>query len=203
MSAQRPPLWSRLYVRLRRLIVPFGVIEGCIPRKCTVVDIGCGFGVFANFVASRSGHRDVVGIDLAGKRISAAKKNYGGTPNLSFVCADITRTDIPKADVITLVDVLHHVPSRERQQDLLGSCFAALSGGGAIIVKDVDTRPRWKYCWNRVHDYVMTGGGPVLYLGRDDVRAALARAGFRMERVLQIGNYPYAHVLYVGRKGPA
>lgn len=196
-----------LYDRLRRLIIPFELVEGHVPPDCRLVDVGCGFGTFASFVAAKSSRRSVLGMDLSSKRISAAKERYAGMQNLDFSCADITCTEIPNADIITLIDVLHHIPVRELQASLLKSCFEALSAGGTILVKDVDTKPRWKYWWNYIHDYVMTRGEPVLYLRRDDLRDSLAKVGFSITDVMEIKNYPYAHVLYVGRKpkteGPA
>ena len=48
----------------------------------------------------------------------------------------------------------------------------------------------------------MTKGGPVLCQSQDDVKAALAKAGFKTEKVLEVKNYPYAHILYVGKKRP-
>lgn len=200
LSQQKLSISSRLYIKLRPLIVPFELIENHIPKKCTVVDVGCGFGIFANFIALKSKHRIVIGMELIEKRISIAKKIYQNTPNLNFICGDITSTQIPKTDIITLVDVLHHIPILEQQENLLKSCFSVLSDNGIIIIKDVDTKPKWKYYWNYLHDYIMTKGESVLYQNQNNVKILLAKAGFKVEKVLEIKNYPYAHILYIGKK---
>jgi len=194
------PIFAKIYLQLRPMIIPFEQIEKQVPNEGNVVDVGCGFGIFANFLASRSKNRKVTGIDLNKKRIDLAKTIYGHLPNLNFFCGDITDTQIPPADVITVVDVLHHIPSNDLQKKLLKSFYSVLSEGGRLIVKDVDTKPFWKYLFNLIHDYLMTKGEPVLYQDQKTIKNLLKEAGFKLEKIFEIKKYPYAHVLYIGTK---
>jgi len=199
-SSNKLPMFAKLYLKLRPLIVPFGNVEKYVPKKGNVVDIGCGYGIFANYLALQSTNRNVVGIDLNEKRISLANKIYSNLPNLNFICGDITNIQIPSTDVITVIDVLHHIPTADLQVKFLNSCYAALSNGGKLIVKDVDTRPMWKYLFNFIHDFLMTRGEPVLYQDQKTVNKFLNQIGFKVEKILKIRNYPYAHILYVANK---
>jgi len=194
------PLSARLYLKLRPLIIPFELIEDHVPQKGTIVDVGCGFGIFANYLALKSKKRKVIGIDLVEKRISLANKTYGNISNLSFFCGDITDTKIPSADVITAVDVFHHIPTLELQTKLLKSCFSVLSENGKLIIKDLDTKPLWKHWWNWIHDYLMTGGEQVFYQDQNMFKNLLEKTGFHLEKKMNIKNYPYAHVLFIAKK---
>jgi len=194
------PISAKVYLKLRPLIIPFEKIEKHVSKKGTIVDLGCGFGIFANFLATQSSDREVIGIDLNGKRILVANKIFGHLSNLNFICSNITDTKIPKTDTITAVDVLHHIPSLELQTKLLRECHYVLSEGGRLILKDLDTKPRWKYVWNRIHDYIMTGGEPVLYQNQNGIEKLLNKTGFKLEKKIGISGYPYAHIIYVARK---
>jgi len=193
-------LFARIYVKFRGLIIPFERIEQHVPKNGNIVDIGCGYGIFANYLASQSKKRKVIGIDLVQERISTANKIYGHLSNLNFICKDITDAQLPKTDVITVIDVLHHIPSEDLQNQLLKSCNTVLSKDGKLILKDLDTKPRWKYLFNYVHDYIMTKGAPVLYQDQDKIKNLLKNSGFELEKVINIPNYPYAHILYIAKK---
>jgi len=199
-SKNKIPLFVRLYLKLRRLIIPFELIEKYVPKNGTVVDIGCGYGIFANYLALKSTNRNVVGIDLIQKRISIAKKIYGQSTNLNFFCSNITDTQLPKADVITAIDVLHHIPSHDLQNKLLKSCYSVLKEGGKLILKDLDKKPKWKYLFNYIHDYLMTRGDPVLYQDESSIKNLLKNSGFKIEKTIKIQNYPYSHILFLAQK---
>jgi len=194
------PLSVRLYLRLRCLIIPFEMIEQHVPKKGTIVDIGCGYGIFGNYLALKSKNRNVIGIDLVQKRISIANEIFGELSNLNFFCSDITDTQLPKADTITAIDVLHHIPSEKLQNKLLRSCHSVLNEGGKLILKDLDTKPRWKYLFNFVHDYLLTKGEAVLYQDQNNIKNLLKNAGFKLEKIIKIQNYPYAHILFLAQK---
>ena len=195
------PLLTRLYISLRWLICPFDLVEKHVPKNGTVLDIGCGFGIFSHYLATQSKERKIIGIDLVEHRIEQANKLVTQLQNLSFVCADILDHRLPSADAITMIDVLHHIPSMELQNKLLKDCFLCLKENGKMIIKDVNKYPRWKYWWNYIHDYVMTKGQPVLYQDEKNIINLLKKNGFHLKYSEIIDGYPYAHVIYVAAKG--
>ena len=199
-SKMKLPISVKLYMWLRPLVIPFELIESYVPKKGSIVDVGCGYGIFANYLATNSKERQVIGIDLNEKRISRAKKFFAYLNNLNFSCNDITDTKIPNADIITAVDVLHHIPTLALQTQLLKSCNSVLSKNGKLILKDLDTKPRWKYFFNYLHDYVMTRGDSVLYQDKNSVITLLKKTGFEVEKIVDIKKYPYAHILYIAKK---
>jgi 2-polyprenyl-6-hydroxyphenyl methylase/3-demethylubiquinone-9 3-methyltransferase len=187
-------------MNMRPLIIPFDLIEEYVPKNGFVVDVGCGYGIFANYLATSSKEREIIGIDLNKKRISTANKIFAQSPNLNFMHADITGAKIPNADIITAIDVLHHIPTLELQTQLLKSCFSVLSKNGKLIVKDVDTKPKWKHLIARFNDYVMAHGDLVLFQDKHSVTNLLKKTGFEIEKIVNIKKYPYAHILYIAKK---
>ena len=83
--------------------------------------------------------------------------------------------EIPKAYAVTAIYVLHHIASKEQQKKLLASFFSNLTDNGVIIIKDLDTKPTWKYYWNYIHDFIMTKGEPVLYRSSNEMKNILLK----------------------------
>ena len=59
-----------------------------IPAGGTVLDYGCGFGLFTSLVAKKS--LSISGIDKSSNEISIAKKLFAAQRNLKFSNQDIT-----------------------------------------------------------------------------------------------------------------
>ena len=193
-------IFTKIYNKLRPLIIPISLIEKFVPENGMIIDIGCGYGTFASYLAKKSENRNVIGIDISEKRIEQANKLYQDLSNLKFICKDINDADIPKANAITAIDIIHHIPTLELQTKLLESCFSVLQDKGKIIIKDVDKKPLWKYWWNWIHDFIMTKGEPVLYQDQKPIKKLLEGIGFKLEHFEEIRGYPYAHVLYIAKK---
>ena len=82
-----------------------------------VLDLGCGIGITTEHIVGL-GAKKVVGVDLSSKLISFAKKSV---PQAKFIEKDITKIELNKTfDVITLVDVIEHIPE-ERYEDLFAT----------------------------------------------------------------------------------
>jgi 2-polyprenyl-6-hydroxyphenyl methylase/3-demethylubiquinone-9 3-methyltransferase len=199
-NTKNMPFSAKVFFMLRPLIIPFEIIEKYVPKEGIIVDIGCGYGVFANHMSKKSKNRKVIGIDLNEKRIEAASKIFQNEGNLEFICSDITNSKIPKADVITAIDILHHIPNKENQEKLLKSCYFVLKNEGVLILKDLDIKPLWKFYWNKFHDFVITKGEPVLYNSKEEILELLEKSGFAIEKFEIFKGYPYAHVLFIGKK---
>lgn len=56
------------------------------PQKISVLDVGCGFGDFYDYLAKNKFNADYAGFDIAPKIIDMAKKKY---PNTKFAVKDI------------------------------------------------------------------------------------------------------------------
>jgi hypothetical protein len=110
-----------------------------IPAGKFLVDLGTGLGMLPLALAERDGDFHALGIEWD------AAKAHGGCfatqrfPGLEIRCGDIWKEQLPRCDVITLIDVLHYHPV-ERQRELLARAAAALGTGGELFIREVDAR---------------------------------------------------------------
>jgi 2-polyprenyl-3-methyl-5-hydroxy-6-metoxy-1,4-benzoquinol methylase len=200
------PRGARLYGRLRFRFIPpsfLDAIEQHLPERGTVLDVGCGYGMFALYFAQRRPLCTVVATDVDERRIALARKAAAAQDirNVQFTVEDLTKS-APTGSVRAAycVDVLHHL-SREAGDSLLSAVHACLEPNGVLILKDVSTRPRPLLYWAYVHDSIMYPGAPVCYRHAEVWRTLLRDVGFQPPHVYPIGNLtPYAHFLLVARK---
>lgn len=198
---------ANLYLRLKLTICPLLEVETYVPAVGRVVDLGCGNGLFASLLLLGSEARRVTGYDLdpSKLRTAARLKRDNGWQRAEFHEADIVRTDIPPADVITLIDVLYLIP-RSDQETVLRRCARALPPGGTLIVKEMDTRPRWKYAWNYFQETVsvrlvgFTLGKKFFFRPREEFETLLRSLGFSVDTVRLDRRQVHPHILYVCRK---
>lgn len=111
------------FVHNRRVRVLSEQIAALLPPGGTVLDVGCGDGLLASLVQARRPDVSISGIDVlvrSGSHIPVRRFDGARIP-----CAD------KSVDVVTLVDVLHHV---EDPMTLLRE--AARTASAAIVVKD-------------------------------------------------------------------
>lgn len=153
-----PNLRVRLYNWLRLIIFPINwLVEVVGPLEGTVVCVGCGYGIIETILAIKNSQANFVASDVNAGRIVLAQSATKHVDNISFRVGDATRFryDSP-VDAACLIDLLHHL-KEGNQVNLLDKIWRIVRPGGKIIIKDVDTSPRWKYYWNHLHDRLMAG----------------------------------------------
>lgn len=133
------------YLRIKlRLENYYQVFEDLIPKRATIVDLGCGYGFLPYCLQFLSDERYITAIDYDEEKIAVANNGYLKSPRLNFVLGDITKADFPLADVIIIADVLHYLPE-DVQFQLIEKCFGRLLPGGQIIIRDGDSDQKGKH----------------------------------------------------------
>ena len=118
----------------RTLIADLGLPEGS-----RGLDVGCGVGLFALWLAEAIGPRGrVVAIEPSRERVEAARAFVGhgaSASRLEFREGDATKLDAPDAsfDWVWCGDVLHHIQGTGRA---LGEFARVVRPGGRIVVKE-------------------------------------------------------------------
>lgn len=134
--------WKSLFVRIRFWDAPFRKVEKLVPKKGTIVELGCGEGLFSNFLGLSSAKRKIIGIEIDKNRVGQASH---GLKNVFFKRGDVTKVKIPGADCIVLFHLLHHLNSFGDQEKVIEKCVKSLRKGGKIIIVEVDDKPFLKY----------------------------------------------------------
>jgi 2-polyprenyl-6-hydroxyphenyl methylase/3-demethylubiquinone-9 3-methyltransferase len=188
--------WIRFGILRQRFLDEIGQY---LPDEGTVLDIGCGFGLFSLYYAATGSRRLLRGIDLNPRRVAMARRAAGrlDLPNAVYETADARdfKGDGEVAGAY-MMDIVHHIPP-ESVPALLQQLRRSLAPGAPLLVKDVDSRPALKRWFTWALDKAMAPGTPVHYWSADALAEALEAAGFRVRRHLMVDLLPYPHVLYV------
>jgi len=189
----------KIYAKLRWALCHFKKIESLIPEKAYVVDVGCGFGLLANYVAVMSEHRRVLGIDFSTRRIQIAKKTVGTRQNIDFVTGDVKNLCLSECAVVVMTDFLHHI-SFDYQLRLLREVNSKLKIGGKLIVKDINAGRRWKYFGHLLLDTFLNVGKPLFFRNKKSWETLLEQTGFTVTQVYSIDNFYFPDIIFVCEK---
>ena len=195
------PLGVRVHTALRVWTAPLEQVVAMIPRQGRLLEVGCGHGLICNEVALRDPGAHVLGIDLDESKIRAAKATVSGRANIEFrlgVLAEIEETDF---NTVALVDMLYLV-TKDEWPEFLRTCFRKLKPGGTLVLKEIGTKPRWKFERLKVQEYVstrlirITKGESVHFESAQELRARLVGTGFSNVTLQELdAGYASPHIL--------
>lgn len=148
----------RFMQRYRSYICPLHEVISEVPEQSRVLDVGCGNGLLLNLLAHLGRIRQGHGFDLSVPAIEVASQvalKHPADRTITFESRSVNQ-GIPRLgfEVVTVVDVLHHIPDAYKQPFVADLCDA-VPQGGRLIIKDMVCKPRWRAAANRLHDLVM------------------------------------------------
>ena len=195
------PRLTRFTTRHREAICPFDPIVDCIPAGSSVLDIGCGAGLLLVRLALEQRIARGCGLDIRPRPIAiareASRRLHDAHPQASPLRFE--QAGSPEAagdepfDVVTLIDVMHHVPPAG-QEAFFRAAAARVAPGGRLVYKDMARRPVWQALANRLHDLVLARQW-IHYRPIADVRLWAQRAGLAIRRDVSYSRLAYAHEL--------
>jgi 2-polyprenyl-3-methyl-5-hydroxy-6-metoxy-1,4-benzoquinol methylase len=201
------PRGARLHVRGRWRSCPFVEVEQLVPTRGRVLDLGCGHGVFSLYLGLTSPDRAVTGVDVDIDKVRVGRDAVGraGVVNVELRAVEPGWRVTGEWDAITVVDVLYLLgPDEARAQ--LEAAARALAPGGVVVVKEIDTAPRWKYELARVQELVatkvvrITEGDRVTFVPPAEIAEVLTREGLRVEHRPVHRRRLHPHHVVVGRR---
>lgn len=148
----------RVWFRLRPQAIPFGwtwllenplrqiyrtperTAEQCGIRPTdTVLEIGCGSGLFTRALASRCAK--LISQDLEPRYLDEARAKTADLKHVEFLVCDARNLELQQvADVIVLISVLPEIPEPVQA---LEACVRALKPGGHIIISQELFEPEY------------------------------------------------------------
>ena len=88
------------------------LLQKGLKKNHQILEIGCGIGTLTGLISKylkHSGH--ITAIDISDENIRIAKKKYGSSKNIEWICSNIlVFNSSNKFDFIVLPDVLEHIP---------------------------------------------------------------------------------------------
>lgn len=151
-------LVNKLKISYRPYICPFDELLEKIPIGASVYDMGCGSGMFLMLVSEYRKPAKLGGAEVSLALIENARallRGFTGPIQLSVFDGQNIPPEISEYDVITLIDVLHHVPVLYQEKFLRDIC-TKLKNGATLIIKDIDAKSPLHY-FNKMHDLLLAG----------------------------------------------
>ncbi len=199
------PLLLRLLQTYRPYICPFESVLKQIPPGSTVLDVGCGGGLLLALLASTGRTSRAVGFDsaLPAIQIAQAAADRNGLHQCRFIHLDVAApwpAEPPTFDAVTIIDVLHHVPTAAQRQ-VIATAAGRVGPGGRLVYKDMCRRPWWRAWANRLHDLLLARQW-IAYCPIEDVERWASEAGLKLIHRADLNRWWYGHELRVFQREP-
>ena len=197
------PTVTRMLQSLRPYICPFEDLIGHVPAGSRVLDIGCGTGLFLGLLWRAGRLCEGVGCDVNERSLQVAKTSLvvpaGEPTSLRFErCHDVNSWPGGTFDVVSMVDVIHHVAVQE-QECFIRQAATRVRPGGLLLYKDMVSEPAWRAWANRLHDLIMARQW-INYMRLDAVERVARDAGMVAVARGRANRYWYGHEYLVLRK---
>jgi len=190
---------DKTYVSLRWKLCPFEKIESYLPKSGLILDLGCGYGLLANFLILKFDKRRVIGIDDSKTRLNIAKKTIRGRKNIEFIKKNICNFNLPVCQGAVISDFLHHLPEKV-SAELLKKIYRSLDKKGRFILQEVDRKPCWKYLTTLTIDRILNPGQKLNYQPAKYWQKLLKEVGFNVKIIPAHKGLPLADVIFICKK---
>ncbi len=144
--------WKNKFSKIRFWDAPYIEVEKIVPVKGNITELGCGEGIFSNFMALSSPQRKITGIEIDRQRVSEANR---GLTNTTFKYGDATMVKIQASDAVVMFHLLHHLKSKKDQEKVIKKAVHALKKNGKLIIVEVDIKPNIKYAISWFTDHFL------------------------------------------------
>lgn len=152
-----PPLW-RLLQHWRPAIAPFHVLMDEVPQGASILDVGCGGGLFLMLLAGEGRIAQGLGFDASSSAIGLAQhaaRSLPGQPVRFETRAVGEPWPDGIYDVVSIIDLLHHISDPTAQADVIRLAARRIRPGGLLLLKDMTEMPLWRVAGSVIHDLVL------------------------------------------------
>lgn len=141
-SYSKLDLKQKIFLSLRYITCPWDLLLLNISNNKSILDLGCGHGLFLHLIKRRFNNVDCTGLDHDPQKIEFAK---ACNDEIKFFTTNEINL-IPKAsfDYVSIIDVFYCLPLN--QWDKLFSMVSEyLKPGGILLIKETVNKPTLKY----------------------------------------------------------
>jgi len=150
-------------------------LERCVRPEGTILDLGCGHGIFTNLMALRGPERRILALERDPRKAAFAG---GRVSNVTVDNRDVMQSDLPPVDVVTITDVLHHLSSFAEQEAILDAIHKALPTGGQLVVKEITKSRPVRYRMTLLLDRIAFPRDTFYFRRHEELAALLDAKGF-------------------------
>jgi uncharacterized protein len=178
--------YPRLFARFKLKYDPlFTEIRPLLPEPAgikTILDIGSGYGVPANWLAERFPKARVYGLEPLPDRVRVANLTLGESGRVSLGSAPQIPAVPNKAQLATILDITHYLSDAELKLTLQRLRGALTAGGRALIRSVIPPTQRWPLGFWIENFKLRRQGFCAHYRSREALEALFIGAGFQVFR---------------------
>lgn len=193
-------LWEKFLSNFKFWEEPYEAAEKILPKQGTIIDLGCGEGLLANYLAISSPKRKIIGFEIAPERLARAKK---GIKNAHFNTGNIVNIKYPPSDAVVLFHVLHHLPSKNAQEKVLEKIKSSLKKNGKLVIVEVHVKFSVKYMTAWIADHFLV---PWVFEKRFYTKAyfrkekewlnLLRKMGYKINVTEETSGRPFSNIIF-------
>lgn len=155
-------LSTRCYLWLRSKLTPYEHLASAFPAEGQILDLGCGHGLLSFALALGSQGRKVVGVDHDPDRAriaSDAALDLASPRRPRFQAGDLRAhlASVASGSLagVAMIDILHYF-DRATQEALVNDAARVITGGGVLVVRDIDADAGIKAATNELYERFVT-----------------------------------------------
>lgn len=200
-SYRDSPYLIRCLSSLRTFICPMLLLINQVPENSTVLDLGCGNGLFLFLLIANNKVTHVVGCDSNRKALNSAQHAISRLPKKDNIKVNFITAKTPENwpnqefSIVSMIDVMHHVLP-PLQKYFFQAATQRLKSGGYLIYKDMCDYPHWKATANRIHDLVLARQW-INYVPSQTIQKWAEDCGLKFVKEEHYSKYFYGHELLV------
>jgi 2-polyprenyl-3-methyl-5-hydroxy-6-metoxy-1,4-benzoquinol methylase len=142
---------------LRPYICPLDIVLNSIGEEKKIFDIGFGNGSLLTLVSEYLSPKKIGGLEVDKDLLDNANSilsSYNVDRELILFNGSQIPRKVLNYNVITLIDVLHHIP-KQNQFKFLDELFQKISPNSIVIIKDINAENPLVF-FNKLHDLILS-----------------------------------------------
>lgn len=133
---------QKVFIAVRYITCPWHKILPLINDNSSVLDIGCGHGLFLNLIQTQKKNVRCVGYDHDSKKMQDAQLSSDSIEFLTL--NEIGKIPKKSFDFVSIIDVLYSVPIKD-WDNVISEAYEFLKPDGILILKETVNKPKLKY----------------------------------------------------------